>query len=366
MADEHASSHGAETWTDSLKKGFRMSQFRMQNFCTLFDRNYISRGLALYESLRAASEDNVLTILCLDSATKQAILGLDLPSVDLVTVETLEAWDPGLAHARANRTRVEYYFTCKPVLMAYVLQHSQSPSRVTYLDSDLFYFSPPTALDAELAGTSVALTPHRFPLNLYERRKYGEFNAGWVSAAADSEGREFLKWWRDRCIDWCQMTVEPDRFADQKYLDRVPSMFFRAHALVHPGANVAPWNLATHSLRERDGRPMIDDQPLIFFHFHGLRKILGNLYDSGLLEYGLTLTPELRTNIFRPYVESIERWERRLREEVSGWQIVTDRPSGIRAAARRWKRALTVIAGRAALSVPRRVESSQFRGPNDS
>src|SRR5258706_9852759 len=127
----------------------------MRHFCTLFDRNYLSRGLALYESLRTTSKGNVLTVLCLDTATRDAISRLELEDVKLVSTEALEAWDPDLVRARTNRSKVEYYFTCKPVLMAYVIRHSPDAARVTYLDSDLCYFSATEMLDPELAGTSV-------------------------------------------------------------------------------------------------------------------------------------------------------------------------------------------------------------------
>lgn len=335
----------------------------MHHYCTLFDRNYITRGIALHSSLLRHRKDFRIVILCLDEITHELLGKLDLPGVVLVSLPSLEAFDPELLRAKQNRTTVEYYFTCKPVLMRFIVEKYKDASRITYLDSDLFYFSDPSLLESEYSDAAVALTPHRFPPRLSERNQFGRFNAGWVSAGCADEGRRFIDWWRARCLEWCLLEVQEDRFGDQKYLNQVPDLFSRVIVLENPGANLAPWNLDGRHVQRSAQGVVVDGEPLVFFHFHGIRKVLWKLYDSGLLEYGLTLTPELLTNIFRPYVESIERWERRLREEVSGWQIVNDRPAGLRATAKRWKRALTVIAGGAALRVPRQVESSQFRGP---
>jgi len=195
----------------------------MTLYCTLFDRNYISRGLALHASLLRHYPDFKLAILCLDEFTQEVLAGLALPHVELVSLSALEALDADLLRAKSEGRRVEYYFTCKPVLMLYLM--GKYNDRVTYLDSDLFYFSDPSLLEQEYAPGSVALTPHRFPARLAERNQFGQFNAGWVSANSSVEGRRFVDWWRERCIEWCRLEVQETRFGDQKYLDQVPTFF---------------------------------------------------------------------------------------------------------------------------------------------
>lgn len=282
---------------------------RNHYYCTLFDSNYLSRGLALHESLVARNPHLRLIILCLDQRTHAILSRLILPQVDLVSLGQLHLYDPELAQAEQNRTRVEYYFTSKSVLMNYVLDHFEKPERVTYLDSDLFYFNDPALLENEVEGSSIALTPHAFPGRLAERERYGKFNAGWVSAGADPEGRAFLQWWRRQCIDWCMVKVEPHRFADQKYLDQVPGVFPNCRVVNFGGANVAPWNLAGRRIDLTAEALCIDAAPLIFYHFHGVRRVAWRFYDSGLLAYGVALTPAIRRYLYRPYLDALARQE---------------------------------------------------------
>ena len=44
----------------------------MHCYCTLFDKNYLSRGLALYFSLQRQEPGVKVVLLCLDSATRDA------------------------------------------------------------------------------------------------------------------------------------------------------------------------------------------------------------------------------------------------------------------------------------------------------
>ena len=279
----------------------------MQHHCTLFDRNYLARGLALHESLAATHANFLLTVLCLDQVVLDVLSAQRLPNVELLPLDTLERHDPHLAATRSNRTAAEYCFTSKSALMQYVLETHPGATRVTYLDSDLYFFNGPASLDAEIEGSSVALSPHRFPPHLQERYRYGRFNAGWVSVSSGQEGRDFLGWWRQRCIEWCKFVVENGRFADQGYLDQVPRAFPNTRIVSHVGANLAPWNMTGHQISAEEGRVLIDNSPLVFFHFHGLTRVCWRICDTGLAAYGAPLTSAARNLLYRPYLRALAR-----------------------------------------------------------
>jgi hypothetical protein len=66
--------------------------------------------------------------------------------------------------------------------------------------------------------------------------------------------------------------VEEGKYADQRYLDDWPKRCSRVHVLKHIGAGVAPWNNVQYEITNRTGGmpPLINDVPLIFYHFHAL------------------------------------------------------------------------------------------------
>ena len=284
----------------------------MHCFCTLFDRNYITRGLALYGSLARYCEDFTLYVLCLDQPTFDVLAALGLKSMELVSIEDLEGRNREFRQARYDRSPVEFYLTCKPVLLNYLFDRNPKAGRISYLDSDLYFYSDPGVMLEELGDCSVALTPHRFSARHIALKVRGEFNAGWLSVGAEDEGRRFVQWWRVRCLEWCRLVVEETRFGDQKYLDQVPLLFPNTRIVSNPGVNLAPWNIGDVPVEMSGKGVEIAGRPLIFFHFHGTRRLLFNLHDSGLYEYGVKLTPAIRNGIYRPYLAELAACERQI------------------------------------------------------
>jgi hypothetical protein len=284
----------------------------MMTFCTYFDINYLSRGLALYSSLREHALPFRLHVLCMDTAAFDSLTTLALPEITPIALEDLERRQPALLAAKTNRSRIEYYFTCTAALPLYILDEWQDVDIITYLDADLFFFESPAALFDELGAGSVGIVAHRFPEALKDREQYGIYNVGWVSFRRDKTGIECLTWWRDQCIEWCYDRVEEGRFADQKYLDQWPSRFDNVVVLQHPGANLAPWNIDNHVIDEKNGQVTVDSRPLIFFHFHGLKQVGRWVYEPGWKEYAVEPNTILRTKVYLPYIRALRSVTRAL------------------------------------------------------
>jgi hypothetical protein len=274
-------------------------------YCTYFDHNYLSRGLALYRSLQRHAPDSRLWVLCLSAECYRILVALDLPGIVPVRLEDFEATDPELAATRANRSIVEYYFTCSPAWMLYVLARETDTEWVTYLDGDLYFFSSPEVIYDELKDAVVAIIPHRYAPNLEERRSFGTYNVGWVGVRNGPDGIAVIKWWRERCIEWCHDYVDGDRYADQGYLDSFSRLSSRVRAIENIGANLAPWNIANYHIDFRDGRVMIDATPLVFFHFQGLRKGLHWFIFNSHRIFGAPFCKRTREHVYRPYVDEL-------------------------------------------------------------
>ncbi len=280
----------------------------MRHFCTYFDINYLDRGIALYRSLEQHVPEFTLFVLCMDNHVEKALSKLDLSNITLIPLESLESDDPALLNAKANRSRIEYYFTCTPCLPLYILKNSVEIDIITYLDADLFFFNNTEPLFQEMDIASIAIISHRFPSKLKQFEQHGIFNVGWVSFRNDFSGLKCLEWWRERCLEWCYDRVENGKFADQKYLDDWPHRFEGTKILRHQGANVAAWNLGNCRLETSRGTVLIENEELIFFHFHGFKRVLYRIYDPNFRPYGLRLSemPIVRRLIFEPYVAALK------------------------------------------------------------
>ena len=327
-------------------------------YCTYFDHNYLPRGLALYHSLQQHAPGSRLWVLCLSESCHQALVALALPNLIPLKLADFEAADAEVAATRSTRSVIEYYFTCTPALMLYVLNNARDAEWVTYLDSDLFFFASPDPIYDEMKDAAFGIIPHRFTKRMASHRRFGIYNVGWVSVRRRDQGISALRWWRERCIEWCYDRVEGDRFADQRYLDRLPEQFGGVHVIEHLGANLAPWNLAGCRLEWRDGEVKIDGRyPLLFFHFFGVKRS-GRYYFNSHRLYHASFSKLMRQRIYRPYVAVLAQSELTVApylEHLPAWTIrkpvVAGRLGHVSNALRKGRavvnRGLDIVTGRA-------------------
>jgi hypothetical protein len=275
-------------------------------YCTYFDHNYLSRGLALYHSLQRHAPGSRLWVLCLSETCHQTLVALDLPDMLPIRLADFEAADPEVAATRASRSAIEYYFTCTPAWMLFVLGRETKAEWVTYLDGDLFFFASPEIIYDELQDAAVAIIPHRYTAKLARLRKFGTYNVGWVGARNDPDGIGVIKWWREKCIEWCHDVVDGDRFADQGYLNSFSRLFSRVKIIENIGANLAPWNIGNYRVDFRGNRVLIEAiDPLVFFHFQGLRKGLRWFIFNSHRAYRAPFSADVRNHIYKPYVDEL-------------------------------------------------------------
>jgi hypothetical protein len=275
-------------------------------YCTYFDHNYLSRGVALYRSLQRHAPGSRLWVLCLSLDSYRTLVALDLPNLIPQQLTDFEAADPEVAATRQHRSTIEYYFTCTPAWVLFVLEHEADAEWVTYLDGDLFFFESPGIIYDELKSASAAIIPHRYTSRLQKLRKFGTYNVGWVGARNDLDGIAVIKWWRARCIEWCHDRVDGDRFADQGYLDSFSALSARVKIIENVGANLAPWNIGNYRIDFRNGRILIDAiHPLIFFHFQGLRRGLRWFIFNSHRVYRAPFSRDVRNHIYRPYIDEL-------------------------------------------------------------
>ena len=285
----------------------------MQQFCTYFDRNYLAQGLTLYRSLTDHAGSFTLWVLCFDEITHEVLSGLNLANVRPVSLQEFEEGDNALQEAKRNRSRVEYIFTCTPSWLLYLLSQHPDIKRITYLDADLMFYASPSPIFKELGDRSILIVGHRFSGRLHHlESQFGIYNVGLLTFRNDPPGKDCLQWWRDRCLEWCSDRPENGRFADQKYLDDWPTRFEGVVVVQNKGAGLAPWNHMNYTVRFQDDTITVDGDPLIFYHFQGVRMIGRRFFDPGVQRYG-PMPSALRDRLYTSYVQSLlvtEQWAR--------------------------------------------------------
>jgi hypothetical protein len=282
----------------------------MLYFCTYFDAKYLIRGLTLYRSLIHFSQPFRLFILCFDALTYEVIHKLRLPEVVPISLKDFETGDTSLLNVKSSRSGVEYYFTCTPSLPLYIFKKNPEINLLTYLDADLFFFSSPFPIYKEWGNNSVLIIGHRFPQHFRELEKaYGIYNIGFLSFRRDDIAMGCLNLWREQCLKWCRHRIDDgERFADQKYLDNWPFLSSKVIVLQNEGAGLAPWNLENYALSLANGNILVDSQPLIFFHFSGLKRIKRYLYNP-CVNYDIARHSFVKKNIYSRYLRELRRTE---------------------------------------------------------
>lgn len=294
------------------------------NFCTLFDSNYLDKGLAMYYSLERQTSDFMLYIFAFDRKSFDILEKLNLKKACIISEEKLLF--PRLEKLKQVRSRAEYCWTCTPLIIEYVLEH-YPVDNCTYIDADMFFYADPSPLFGEMkqAGGSVSIIGHRFIKHIeYQQseKMHGKYCVEFNTFYNDKYGRKVLEWWKERCLEICSSTGENGTFGDQKYLDNWKIQFERVYEIQHPGAGVAPWNITRYEsagasendiyIREKKSG---QESRLIFYHFHNLKFCGKNTVKLGIYNRPGKVDDKLVHEIYKVYFDALRAAQEKMNEE---------------------------------------------------
>jgi len=272
---------------------------KKNNYCTLFDSNYLTRGLAMYESLNKYSCDFHLYIFAFDDKSFNLLTELYLSNVTIISL--LEFEDDDLLKIKQGRSAGEYCWTCTPSIIKYSIE-TYDLTNCTYLDADLYFFSNPVVLIEEMGDKSVLITPHRYTQEYDQSATSGIYCVQFMTFKNDENGMKILNWWRNSCNDWCYARFEDGKFGDQKYLDDWTSRFTGVHVLENLGGGVAPWNIQQYNLSKQEFK-------LVFYHFHNFKFL-----ENDMLEFGDYKLSKYNINkLYKPYIQHLDGITKKLK-----------------------------------------------------
>ncbi|WP_050479687.1 hypothetical protein [Herbaspirillum rhizosphaerae] len=234
-------------------------------FVTLFDSKYLPMGMCLHQSLMEHAQPFHLWIVCMDDLAVTQLRQLNLPHVTLLPLAEVET--DALLGVKPGRSRGEYCWTLTPFTPQFVFDREPAAQRVTYLDADLFFFDRPSILLEEFArsGKDVLITPHAYSPEYDQSETSGIFCVQFMSFRRTEGGLAVMRWWQERCVEWCFARFEDGKFGDQKYLDDWPQRFpDQVHVLRQVEKTWAPWNVRRFLAEDGAAKPVL-------YHFHSLK-----------------------------------------------------------------------------------------------
>ncbi len=280
------------------------------NFCTLFNSAYLSRGLAMFQSLNLHCLDFYLYIYAFDEECYQFFNTNNFDKISVIPLKEFET--PDLLKVKEERTSQEYCWTCS----SSILYHSITEfglENCTYIDADMLFYSDPMVLYKEMGNHSVLISPHRYSPEYDQTLISGKYCVQFMTFKNTKEGMEVLNWWKDQCINWCYAKVEEGKFGDQKYVDDFQKLFTGVYESQHLGGGVAPWNFQQYTFENLENKILGTEKStgksfeVVYFHFHGLKffennivKLTGDLYE---------MDKNINATFYTPYIEILRNLE---------------------------------------------------------
>ena len=285
----------------------------MMNFCTRFDQYFLTRGVALYKSLKRHCNDFHIYIYAFDNKTFDVLNKMNFDNATILSSSEFE--DEKLLEIKKERTTTEYLWTCTPTIILHSIKKFNL-TNCTFLDPDLYFYSSPQDLFDEFGKNSILITSHRYTPKYDQSEACGKYNVQFTTFLNNSNGMEALDWWKKSCDQWCYMRQEDNKFGDQKYLDDWTERFEDVHVLKHLGGGVAPWNIQQYHFFKKDGKLMgleilnKKEFEIIFYHFHSLKYLNNFKVDLGSYK----LSYEVIRLIYKPYLSHLTAIDKKIKK----------------------------------------------------
>ena len=270
----------------------------IRKYCTLFDKNYLFQGVALYQSLVRYAGNFQIYVLCMDQVSFSMLIKMNFANLISLAVEDIMT--PELAEVRLRTTHGQFCWVCQPFICKYILDQFQV-DMVTYLEADSLFFSSPEILFDELGTRSVSLVPHNYSSEFDNSASAGKFCVQFNAFRNDVLAREVLAYWIKCCLQYDKSL--PRTYPGQKSLDDWPNLFKCVAVIEHCGAGVAPWNIRGYKLELRANAQHVNGFPVVFFHYHQYGRLVDGSHELG----SYPMTRDVIDAFYQPYVNELRK-----------------------------------------------------------
>jgi len=291
-------------------------------YCTLFDSNYLDKGILTIQSLIQQTNKDVIYVLCMDDKCFAVLSVLGLQRTVLIRIE--EFLDDRYIEARSNRSIAEFCWTCTAGIISYVLR-TYREDIVTYFDSDMFFYKNPNDLVREMIdnGKEVQIIEHGFSRSLGNRltqNHVGKYCVEFNTFTNKKSSLRLLAIWQEKTLNNCSC-VGKHHWGDQYYLNEWPDKYDFVNVLKNPGAGVAPWNINRYKLQNKDGNSFFlktdngDTCSLYFYHFENLKYISCKEVDINVFIRYFNIDKELVEILYLDYLSRLDNIKSMLKKD---------------------------------------------------
>ncbi len=271
--------------------------------------NYLPKALVLGESLKKYNPNIKFYVVLVEKEIPEKFPEEANQIVDRIILAK-ELWIDGFEKFIFKHSIVEASTSVKGQALVYLLENEAD--QVIYLDPDIKVYHSLSPILKVLQKKDIVLTPHLTipelnPIEIQTNElcalQHGVYNLGFLAVKNKKEGMRFAKWWNSRLQLYCYDDIPQGIFTDQRWVDLAPAMF-DVHILKNLGCNMAPWNLSTRSLSQKNNKLLVNDKDeLIFFHYSG--------FDSGdnlkMFERYIPNPDALMYQLRKEYLNDLER-----------------------------------------------------------
>jgi len=281
---------------------------------TLCSINYLAQAKTLGDSVLRHNPGHRFVIGLID----ENVTGVDLsflnrPAVGLEVVEVASIGIDGFDDMCATYDIVELVTSTKPFYFDYLFKRFPDAETVTYFDPDIKVFTPLDDMVEKLGRYNLILTPHftqpirddKLPTEKHVFNT-GVFNLGFAAMRRGAEADKLNAWWMGKLRHECLNDLAAGYFVDQLWMTLAPAYVDGLLVEKHPGWNTAHWNLHERQLRQADGRWLVNEQPLVFYHFSHFSPKRPDVIASYHTRFSFETRPDL-VPLYREYVEDLRR-----------------------------------------------------------
>lgn len=280
-------------------------------YCTLFNHRYLSRGLALFESLQRFDHKIELFIIAMDDIVYSKLTAEKIDHIVVIPIADIEKENPRMLTAKGNRSAAEYCWTCTPCVIRHILSHYDCDT-CAYLDADIYFYQNPNILMSKMKDFLTMLIPHgSSEKERFREKRCGKYCVEFVPFKNQKQSLEILNHWMEQCLEWCYDECEDGKFGDQKYLEEWENKD-GVSITQDRGLGVAPWNAGRFDLikKEDASYDLIDLEDSmkrykLFFYHYSQFKIFDK--DVVCLDYSNRMIPDkFREELYVDYLKVIK------------------------------------------------------------